>query len=119
MMNIGEMNNILSVLDTFELFDADDVAMQIAEDFRRRRIEKNLSRRQIADKSGVSISNITRFEQKGLISLRHLISIAKSLGYASELKTLFSKPKYSTIEELAQIRRNGDKKRAYGRRDEN
>ncbi len=115
----AETSNILSILDSFQLFDADDIAMQIASDFRRRRVEKNLTRRQVAEASGVAVSNIIRFEQKGLISLKHLLCIANALGYVSELKTVFSKPKYDTIEELAQIRRNGGKKRAYGRRDEN
>lgn len=115
----AETSNILSVLDGFQLFDADDIAMQIANDFRRRRIEKNMTRRQVADAAGVAVSNIIRFEQKGLISLKHLLGIANALGYVSELKNVFSMPKYDTIEELAQIRRNGSKKRAYGQRDEN
>ena len=85
----------------------------MASDFRRRRIEKNLTRQQVADKSGVAVSNITRFEQKGLISLKNLIAIAISLEYASEIKNVFSKPKYSTMEELQQIKRNAKKKKAY------
>ena len=64
------MNNILSVLDGFSFEYVDDIAMKIANDFRARRIEKNLTREQVADKSGVAVSNIIRFEQKGLISLK-------------------------------------------------
>jgi transcriptional regulator with XRE-family HTH domain len=108
-----ETNNILAILDNYLHNNPDEIAMDIAHDFRRRRIEKNLTREQVADRSGVAISNITRFEQKGLISLKNLIGIALALGYTSEIKGVFSQPKYSTMEELQQIKRNANKKKAY------
>ena len=107
------MNNILSVLDSFSIDSVDDIAMKIANDFRARRIEKNLTREQVAEKSGVAVSNIIRFEQKGLISLKKLIGIAVSLEYTSEIKKFFEQPKYSTMEELSQIRKNAGKKKAH------
>lgn len=108
-----EINNILSVLDNYALDNGEDIAKEIANDFRKRRIEKNITRDQMAEMAGVAVSNIVRFEQKGLISLQNLIGIAMALGYTSEIKKLFSQPKYSTMEELTQIRRNQNKKKAY------
>ena len=108
-----ETNNILSVLDSYTLNNSDDIAKEIADAFRKRRIEKNLTREQVAELSGVAVSNIVRFEQKGLISLKNLIGIATALGYTSEIKSLFTQPKYSTMEELTQIRRNQNKKKAH------
>lgn len=107
------MNNILSVLENYTLDNADEIALSLAHDFRKRRIEKNLTREQIAEKSGVAISNIVRFEQKGLISLKNLIGIAMAMEYTSEMKSIFSEPKYSTMEELTQIRKNKGKTRAH------
>lgn len=107
------MNKILSQLEQYTLFNGEEIARSMAADFRCRRIEKNLTREQIAEKSGVAVSNIVRFEQKGLISLKHLIGIAMALGYTHELKSVFSEPKYSTMEELTQIRKNKGKTRAY------
>ncbi|MDE6011789.1 MAG: helix-turn-helix transcriptional regulator [Prevotella sp.] len=108
-----ETNNILSILDDYTLSNADDIAKEIADDFRKRRIEKNLTRDVVAEMSGVAVSNIIRFEQKGLISLKNLIDIAMALGYTSEIKSLFAQPKYSTMEELTQIRKNRNKKKAH------
>jgi len=108
-----ETNNILSLLGNYTLDNSENVAKIIASDFRRRRIEKNMSREQIADISGVAISNIVRFEQKGLISLKNLIGIARALGYTSEMTHIFSEPKYSTMEELMQIRKNTNKKKSH------
>lgn len=104
---------MLSVLEGYLLNNVDDISKQIAADFRHRRVEKGLTREQVAEQAGVAVSNVARFEQKGLISLKNLIGLAMALGYTSEIKSLFSNPKYSTMEELTQIRRNSGKTKAY------
>ena len=108
-----ETNNILSVLSNFTLDNTDNVSMKIAEDFRRRRVEKNLTRDQVAEKAGISVSNVVRFEQKGLISLKNLIALACAMGYLAEVRNIFAEQKYDTMEELLEIRKNMNKKRAY------
>lgn len=50
-----ENSNILSVLENYLHDNSDEISMEIANDFRRRRIEKNLTREDIAKKSGVAI----------------------------------------------------------------
>lgn len=37
-------NNILSVLENFTLDNSDDIAREVAENFRKRRVEKNITR---------------------------------------------------------------------------
>ena len=108
-----ETNNMLSVLDNYTLESEDDIALKLAEDFRHRRIEKNLTREEMAQMAGIAVSNLARFEQKGLISLKNLIALAMALGYSSEINNLFATPKYTTMEELTQIRQNANKKKAY------
>jgi transcriptional regulator with XRE-family HTH domain len=110
-----DTNQILAELDSYSMSGADEISKVIAGDFKHRRIEKNMTREDIAEKSGVAISNIARFEQKGLISLKNLIELASSLGYLAEVKNIFSEPKFSTMEELTQIRKNTGKKKAYRR----
>lgn len=104
---------MLSVLENYLLNNVDDISRQIAKDFRHRRVEKGLTREQVAERAGVAVSNVVRFEQKGLISLKNLIGLAMALGYTSEIKGLFANPKYSTMEELSQIRKNSGKTKAY------
>ena len=50
------MDNMLSVLESYMLDNPDDVAKAIADDFRKRRIEKNITREEVAEKSGVAVS---------------------------------------------------------------
>lgn len=104
---------MLSILDNYTLESEDDIALKLAEDFRHRRIEKNLTREEMAQMAGIAVSNLVRFEQKGLISLKNLIALAVALGYTSEINNLFATPKYATMEELTQIRQNANKKKAY------
>ena len=112
-MTYSDSNNILSLLESLTAGSNEDIAMQLANDFRKRRIEKNLTRQNLSDQSNVAISNITRFEQKGLISLKHLIALAVALGYTHEITSIFATPKYSTMAELTQIRKNSGKTKAY------
>lgn len=108
-----ETADILALLDRYTLPSAEDAAMKIAEDFRLRRVEKGITRRQMAEMSGVAMANIARFEQKGLVSLNNLIELAMALGYLADIKNIFSEPKFSTIDELMQIRHNKGKRKAY------
>ena len=87
--------------------------MQGAKNVRKRRVEKNITRQRIAELSGVPLSTLARFEQKGLIAFESLIKLAMALGYTSELKELFCAPKFDTMEELDLIRQKSNDKRAY------
>ena len=65
--------NILSVLDAFTMETSGDIAMKLARDFRQRRIEKGVTREQIARKvemaSGGDLSEILKsLEKSDLIS---------------------------------------------------
>ena len=72
-------NNILAILDSFTLDNPDDIMMQVAENFRKRRVEKNITRQRIAELSGVPLSTVARFEQKGLILI--LLQREISVGF--------------------------------------
>lgn len=112
---ISNSNHILSVLDSYTLDNADDIMMQVAGNFRKRRVEKNITRQRMAELSGVPLSTLARFEQKGLIAFESLIKLAMTLGYTSEIKDLFGAPKFDTIEELDLIRQKSKDKRAYAK----
>ena len=57
-----DTDNLLSVLDNYMPTNSDDIAMEISADFRRRRVEKNLTPEQVAEKDRISVSNIVYFE---------------------------------------------------------
>lgn len=106
-------DNILSILEGYSFDSSDDIARQVADNFRKRRVEKNITRQRIAELSGVPLATVARFEQKGLIAFESLIKLAEALGYTFDIKNMFGAPKYDTMEELDMIRRKSGDKRAY------
>ncbi len=44
-----DTNNILSLFDSYTLDNGEDIAKEVAYNFRKRRIEKNLTRDQVAE----------------------------------------------------------------------
>lgn len=112
-MTYGDSADILAFLDKWMGQNADEIGRRIADDFRKRRIERGITRDQIALKAGVAPANVKRFEQKGLISLQNLIKLAMAMDYLHEVRDIFAAPKYSTMDELLRIRRNQGKKKAH------
>lgn len=106
-------NNLLSLLEGFKLDNADDIAKEVADNFRKRRVEKNITRQCISEMSGVPLSTVARFERKGFISFESLIKLALALGYVGDVSNLFGTPKFDTMEELDMIRNKKGDKRAY------
>lgn len=88
-----------------------DVAVALACDLKKRRLEKGLTRNALSAISGVPAATIAKFEQKSTISLQAFISIAASLGYTEKVKSILSEPLFSTMEELKEINRNKNRKR--------
>ena len=84
---------------------------QLAQRLQKRRLEKGISRQALSDLSGVPAPTIARFEQHYAISMRQYLDLAITLGYADEVKHLMEEPKYRTMDELATIRRNKNRKR--------
>jgi len=48
--------------------------------------------------SGVPAPTIAKFEQKHTISLSSFVALAKALGYTDDIKSLISKPLFTTME---------------------
>lgn len=115
MLQSANRDNILSLLDNFTLDNANDIIRQVAENFRKRRVEKNITRQRISELSGVPLSTVARFEQKGFIAFESLARLAMALGYATDIRNLFDTPKFETMEELDLIRRKSGDKRAYAK----
>ncbi len=115
MIQYPDSDNILSVLDDYALDNADEIARQVAESFRKRRVEKNITRQRISELSGVPLSTVARFEQKGLIAFESLVKLAMALGHTSDIRNLFGSAKFDTMEELDMIRRKSGDKRAYAK----
>ena len=80
---------------------------QIAAQAKNKRLEKNLSRKTLGEKSSVPASTIKRFETTGNISLEALLRIALVLDSLSEFSQLFAMNAPATLYEQAIERQRG------------
>jgi len=107
------MTNMLDVL-ALELNDFNPVSIskRIAASMKRSRLELNLSQHALAERSGVSLGSLKRFENSYEISLKHLLMIAVVLQATEEFHSLFSKRQYSSINEVIDAKKKKTRRRA-------
>ena len=77
-----------------------EINNEIASNVQRLRKRKKISQQELAEKSGVSLGSIKRFEQTGEISLQSLTKIAIALRAEEELESLFTNANFESIEEI-------------------
>ena len=77
-----------------------DVRLEVAKRERKRRKQLGITQRELAEKSGVSLGSLRRFEQSGRISFESLVSICFALNCQDELDQLFAAPAYRSIQEV-------------------
>ncbi|KAA6332204.1 hypothetical protein EZS27_019271 [termite gut metagenome] len=109
-MNNETTNNII----TFVIDSPVAIMQSIAKRVKERRLEKNLTQKDLASRSGLSFGTYRRFETTGEISLRGLVMIALTLEMTNDFDVLFSTQSYSSMNELLNHKKIKQRKR--GRR---
>ena len=66
-----------------------DVQHELATKVKARRLELNISQVELAERSGMSLSSLRRFEKTGEISLRSFLELALVLGELKVFSALF------------------------------
>ncbi|MGM9791327.1 MAG: helix-turn-helix domain-containing protein [Candidatus Cryptobacteroides sp.] len=82
------------------------LAQVLAQNCRRRRLDLGMSRRSLAETTGIPVPTIERFETKGKISLESFLKLVIEFGWFDEMSAIMGKSKFSTSEELETINRN-------------
>ncbi len=73
------------------------IQARIMERFRTVRRTAKMSQMTLAQRSGVSLGSIKRFERTGEISLTALIKLSQALGYEGDFDNLFVRKNYQSI----------------------
>ncbi|PRA32037.1 helix-turn-helix domain-containing protein [Pseudomonas poae] len=82
-----------------------EIAREVGENAKARRLSKNLSRKTLAEKSGISESTIKRFELTGVVTLQALILIATALDELAGVTHLFKSESPNSYDELKNAKR--------------
>jgi len=67
-----------------------EIRQEIAARAKERRLALNISQKELAERSGVSLGSVKRFESSGLVSLASLLEISLVLGCMDDFAGLFS-----------------------------
>ena len=77
-----------------------EIAKNLAEKIKKHRKWLKISQEVLAQKSGVSLGSIKRFETKYEIALQSFIKIAIALDLDNDLENLFTQKTYTSIDEI-------------------
>ncbi len=66
-----------------------EISLELADKFKKLRKRSALSQAEFADRSGVSLGSLKRFERTGKISLESLLKLAHLLDRSKEFQSLF------------------------------
>lgn len=86
---------------------------KLVDNFRERRLQMNLTQEVLAERSGVPLPTLRKFEQKGLLSLNSFLKLLSVVGGLEELVDVL-KPKeqsFKSIEDILKSVENPIKKR--------
>jgi HTH-type transcriptional regulator/antitoxin HipB len=87
-------------MNGFSLEIPENVSTKLAVRIRDLRLARGWKQVTLAQRSGVSLASLRRFEESGKISLQSLLDIAFTLDRWDDFDTLFQPPLASSIAEL-------------------
>ncbi len=98
---------------SFDIFDKNPERLStiLAENCRRRRLDKGLSRHSLSKITGIPEPTLERFETKGKISLEAFLKLVVEFDWFDEMSAIMSKSKFTTGDELETINRNQGRKK--------
>ncbi len=85
---------------SFPLLTPVEIAAELGRRLEALRLGNHWRRATLAERTGVSVSTIARFEQGGRITLENLLRLADGLGRADELASLFQPKPARSLDEL-------------------
>ena len=77
-----------------------EIARAVAQRAKQRRTALRLTQSELAQKAGLSISTLRRFEQTGQISLEGLLQIAFAMDCMEDFKALFAAQSWATMDDM-------------------
>ena len=77
-----------------------EMAVDVAKRFRKMRIAKKITIKELSERSGVPYSTIRRFESSGQISFLPLVKMASVLDEDEQITSLFAETRPRTIEDV-------------------
>ncbi len=88
-----------------------EVAGHIASSAKEKRLHSNLTQQSLAERSGVSLGVLKKFEREGKISLESLLKLALTLGSLNDFTKVFESTPLEELPTLDDILKQKTRKR--------
>ena len=85
---------------SLQLHSPDEIARQLAERIRAERLRRGWKQETLAERSGVSLPTIRRYERTGRTSVGNLLRLCHALGLLDAFADLLKPPPAASIAEL-------------------
>lgn len=87
-------------MDGFSLHTPEQIGNALAARVKALRLARGWKQATLAERSGVSLASLRRFETTGQISLQHLLQLAFALNRLDDFDALLQAPRASSLAEL-------------------
>ena len=84
----------------FQLHNPDEIARELAQRLRSERLRRGWKQETLAERSGVSLPTIRRYERTSRTSVENLLKLCHALGRLDEFDNLLKPPPASSLAEL-------------------
>lgn len=98
-------------MDRFSLETPEQVSQKLAARAKALRLARGWKQITLAERSGVSLASLRRFEDSGKISLQSLLDLAFALNRLDDFDTLLQPPRASSLAELERAEQRPARKR--------
>jgi transcriptional regulator with XRE-family HTH domain len=98
-------------MDGFSLRTPEQVGETLAARVKALRLAKGWKQATLAERSGVSLASLRRFEASGRVSLQHLLALAFALNRLDDFDALLQPPRASSLAELEAAERRPVRRR--------
>ncbi len=88
----------------YSLHTPEDIARQWADKIRHLRLDRGWKQSTLAQRAGVSLASLRRFETSGQGSLKNVLRLIFALGRIDDLATVLEPPPARSIDELERMR---------------
>lgn len=99
------------VMNGFSLTTPEQVSKTLAARVKALRLARGWKQVTLAERSGVSLASLRRFEESGRVSLQSLLDLAFALNRLDDFEALFQAPPASSIAELEAREKRPTRKR--------
>lgn len=89
------MDHMLTLL----IESPEEIARALAERVRDLRLARNLSQQGLAERAGVPLGTLKRFERTGQLGFVALVRLAVALDAVDGLQACFQRPEFQTLDE--------------------